>query len=192
LSLASVLSVTSALAQESPAPRAVLLSALPAPPPPGPRQEEPEEMPYRGFTPAGYHVESRLNKGLIIAGSSVLGASYVISVGFAAGGQLQDPEPLYIPIAGPFIQAAVVGGQPSEDLDRCSEWCGLDDTVRDITAALLVVDGIVQTAGALMLIAGLDSSKRVLVRDGIGGVPLTIAPMSLGRGGFGLGLAGKL
>jgi hypothetical protein len=205
LSLASLLSVTSALAQAPPSGSDDPLPPASLPPPaPGyyylPRvdapdtavyrtdTEEPEDMPYRGLpVPAGYHLESRLNRAPIITGSAILGGFYIISLGFAIHPESQeDSELLYIPIAGPFIQAAVVGG---EERRECIDEC---DGFRKLAAIALVADGIVQTAGAITLIVGLALPKQVLVRDGIAGVPLTIAPMTLGRGGFGLGLAGKL
>ncbi len=54
---------------------------------------------------------------------------------------------------------------------------------------MLVLDGLTQTAGAIMLIAGLASTKKVIVRDFVGNLQFT--PAAMGQFGYGGVLRGQ-
>lgn len=121
-------------------------------------------MPYRDEqgVPPGYHLETRLRKGPVIAGSIMLGAGYLGSVAAATqflaneGDDGSDAWPLFIPIAGPFI---TLGNLDFND----NEWGGLLFVVAGIP---LILDGLLQTGGAALLIGGLASPKQIIKRDG--------------------------
>lgn len=88
---------------------------------------------------------SRAKKPLIIVGASVLGGIYVASIVID---RLYEPdvifEELYIPVVGPFLAIA-----------------NYDDTVNpdyagaDFDKSLFLISGILQSAGATLLITGL-------------------------------------
>lgn len=133
--------------------------------PPAPRSE----MAYESGDPVpdGYELESRLNKGLVIAGATTFGAVYLLTAvaGAVAVDNSVNPsayEPLFIPLAGPFVTIHTA-----------------DATATGTLA--LVIDGLAQAAGLGMLIGGLASPREVLVwRGEVGGV--TFEP-DLGPGG---------
>jgi hypothetical protein len=54
---------------------------------------------------------------------------------------------------------------------------------------IFVADGVLQAAGAAMLIAGLVSPKRVMVPDDAK-VHIVPVPVRLGKAGAGVGIAG--
>jgi hypothetical protein len=119
--------------------------------------------------PPGYHPVERVRKGLIIAGAVSLGASYLLSAlgatvaggsgspctsGFASlwcgGGsprnaRNEDVAALYIPVLGPFWQMTVTTDAGGNVLN--------------------FIDGAAQSAGLAMLIIGLASPRKELVRN---------------------------
>jgi hypothetical protein len=150
-----------------------------APPPSGAPIYPPEEI--TDFddsapVPYGYTKVSRTRKGLIIGGGVTLGATYLATafIGLLAtalrplDGSNTDPTPLFIPVFGPFLEI----GQA-----RSSDQLGL------------AVVGLAQTAGAVMLVYGLTSPRKVLVRnDQL--VTTSIAPL-IAPGASGLSVVGR-
>jgi hypothetical protein len=89
------------------------------------------------------------------AGLSIMGGLWVLS---ASAGSLVDHYELLIPVAGPFITA--------HDLD--SHW---DPSFgRTLVVGMLAMDGLFQTAGLIMAIAGGASRAPVKKK------PAPIAP----------------
>ena len=135
----------------------------------------PRTLPYEEGAPVppGYHLEQRATKSYVLLGTTMFGAAYLPSLFVTAavvGGRQPDApriEPLAIPVAGPFItimtaHTGVPGG------------------------VVLVADGIAQTGGILLLIAGLKIHEPVLVFDTIKATArLSVAPGSVSvRGTF--------
>jgi hypothetical protein len=126
--------------------------------------------------PAGYHPETRVRKGLIIAGACTFGAMYLLTALVAAAGDdvssanggNNPVAALWVPVAGPFIQ--------------------MSQTSSSTANFFLAIDGLAQAGGAAMLIGGIASPKTVLVRDDLAKV--WIAPTRVGRDGYGLGMTG--
>jgi len=118
--------------------------------------------------PPGYHPATRVRTGLIAGGAAMFGAPYLISILIAAGGDtVQNPccNALWIPVLGPFIQ---MGGFAS----------GTNGGVIAFADIGLVVDGVLQAAGAAMFIYGLAVPKMVLVRNDLGALKnVTVAPI---------------
>jgi hypothetical protein len=87
------------------------------------------------------------------------GVGYLLAAGLAATSldKSSDGEllPLFIPFIGPFI---TVGS-----LDWSGDFGGLAFAVIGIP---LILDGLVQTTGGILLAVGLTSPKKSLVRDG--------------------------
>jgi hypothetical protein len=106
-----------------------------------------------GDIPPGYHTETRPRAALAIAGGSILGGGWIISVLAAAtyysdtGSHNDQLWGLFIPVAGPWITLAATG------------------TSNNGGAPILILDGVGQAAGLGFLIAGLAARKTVLVRD---------------------------
>ena len=110
----------------------------------------PDRAPYRGGpVPSGYHVETHVRSGLLIAGAITLGISYGVAVAIAAQPWASDEvRAFYAPLVGPFIFAALVQH---------------DDTYGFATAIGILL-GIIQTGGATMLSLAFIP-KREVVRD---------------------------
>ena len=142
---------------------------------------QPAILPYEeGQTiPEGYTPDSRPRTGLIIGGAITFLVPYLSSVAIALGAQrdarhgdmsrheAEELSPLYAPIAGPFIAIGTA--------DR--------DDAREI--APFVAAGLVQAAGAGMLLAGIFSRKQVLVRK-----QATVTPL-VSAGTLGVSAAGS-
>src|SRR5207248_3193025 len=83
-----------------------------APPPPGyayaPALRVPDSVPYEGGPiPAGYHVESRPRRGLLIGGAVILGVPYVLGLSIASGEDFPNRTGwLVVPGVGPWITLA--------------------------------------------------------------------------------------
>lgn len=154
--------------------------AYPPPPMYQPPQAQPPPPPVYVQPPrriVGYELRPRY--GMIAGGASMLGAAWVITAISALGAQATCSTtfletsacrstywPLYVPVAGPFIQTAY---EPHPALK-----------------ALLVFDGLVQGAGLALIIAGAVSRKRVPVY----GDRLQITPMAT-LGGSGILASGR-
>lgn len=126
--------------------------------------------------PPGYKPSTKIRKGLVIGGAVSLGTMWILSV----VGATQDLSrgrsegaPLFVPVVGPFIAIGTSGTSTSTDRTN---------------AVAFALDGIVQTAGAALLIAGIAWPKPILVRTKE--LTLQPTPMSFGKAGSGFGFAG--
>jgi hypothetical protein len=165
----------------------------PYPPPPGPGYGPPGYAPQPGMavsgpeeitdfddsapTPYGYTRVQRTRKGMIIAGAVTLGATYLATAFFGAvaadvikaEGSNTSTAPLFLPVAGPFLEVG--------------------ETDSAVARFFLAVSGLGQGAGAVMLLYGLSSSRTVLVRnDQL--IVTSIAPM-IAPGASGLSIVGR-
>jgi hypothetical protein len=94
----------------------------------------------------------RARKGLIIGGSVTLGAAYLTTVFTGAlaaalstfSSSHMSVGPAFVPVLGPFLEM------------------GQDHSGGQLSWAVL---GLAQTAGALMLVSGLNSPRTILVRN---------------------------
>jgi len=168
------------------------------PPPPGygygraPVLRAPESVPYEGGpVPAGFHVEERYRRGLIIGGSITLGIPWALSLLAASAADFKNQSGwLVVPGLGPWITMA------ARKKDRVCSYdyqTGNDtdcyDEVNSGVRTVLILDGLVQGAGAVMLIYGIASPKKVIVRDFMGSLHFT--PAQMGRLGYGGVLSGE-
>jgi len=169
------------------------------PPPPGyayayptaPRA--PESVSYDGGpVPAGYHVEERPRRGMLIAGPLILGIPYVLGLTVASSENFPNSTGwLAVPALGPWITLAARHRSSTCVDSNFSGSCvdSLDSTVDSTTRTFLILDGLTQGAGAILFIVGLSSTKRVLARDFVGSLQLT--PARIGREGYGGFLTGQ-
>lgn len=165
------------------------------PPPPGyghpgygpPPPEGPEEIDYvEGMTiPPGYTRDTKIRKGLVIAGAVTFGTMWLLTAAVGAvwmdyenrednsliddGIEPEEVGVLIIPVAGPFVAMGTLEPSVSGGM-------------------ILALDGIAQAGGLAMFIIGLAAKKDVLIRTG--DVEMTVAPM-VGQGRGGLGLVGQ-
>jgi hypothetical protein len=146
--------------------------------------------------PAGYHLETRVRKGLVVSGPIIFGVPYLLSMSVAASSKYEPDRWLYAPVFGPFVNLASRSDDCNPNVSsgtNSSFQCAGDSSTR----FFLMLDGLMQTAGATMLILGLALPQTLLVRDdapytGKHGthVAWTISPYSMGRAGSGLALSG--
>ncbi len=127
--------------------------------------------------PQGYRVSSKVRTPLIVGGAVTFGVLYGITLteGVIAG-SLGGSALGVIPIVGPFAVIPGVGSGPGS-------------VAADF---FLVLDGLGQAAGVALFAAGFAAPRKILVRNDIyvSGVTLMPRPMSFGRNGAGVGLAG--
>jgi hypothetical protein len=148
LAAAFTLASTAALAQAPPA-------GAPAIVPVGlPVQERTDPT---APVPYGYHEEKRTRRGLVVAGSVLFAAMYtpVVVGGIAEasnGGGDRKHAVMAVPVVGPIVELGNIGS--------CS-YCG----PAALALAGLVIDGIAQGAGLVMLIVGIARPETVLVRN---------------------------
>ena len=130
--------------------------------------------------PPGYHPSERMRGGLIGGGIGLFAPSYIISILIAgANADNGSANALWIPVVGPFIQMAQVGGA------NCDASCS---STADIG---LVLDGLVQAAGVAMFIFGVAVPKTVLVRNDLGFVKNVTATPIVSQNFGGVGISGQ-
>jgi hypothetical protein len=149
--------------------------------------------------PPGYHLETRARRGLVVTGPIIFGIPYVLSASVGASSRYDPDRWLYLPVVGPFADLGARGSQCTRTSFPTSSGTSTTEICNDDSAArfFLMLDGLLQTAGATMLILGLALPSHHLLRDdapyaGSAGSPVVVnvRPTTLGRGGYGLAIDG--
>jgi hypothetical protein len=140
------------------------------PPPPGYYQQAPLYYQYPQQQQRLFHEEVQPNYGLMVAGLVILGASWSIN---AASAYLANEGKLAVPVVGPFMETQNIYTGPGSEGNR-------------FLVGLLVFDGLIETTGAIMVIAGAMTHHKVRVYDRprVSVVP-TVGPGSTGLVAFG-------
>ncbi len=99
--------------------------------------------------PRLFHEELQPNYGLMVAGLVILGASWSIN---AASAYAANEWKLAVPVVGPFMETQNIYTGPGSEDNR-------------FLVGLLVFDGLIETAGAVMIVAGALTHHRVKVYD---------------------------
>ncbi len=152
----------------------------------------PAILPYReGFPiPEGYHVEQRPAKGLIWTGAATLGVGYVTALGVGLNKGFDGSLGwLALPVVG--VWPAIAGRTfkcSAKDVDEARQ-CLRRANAEAITVAVVAVDGMIQTTGLLLLLAGWASGHSELVLDVAS--PVQVNAWQRPEGGFQLDLSGK-
>jgi hypothetical protein len=142
------------------------------------------ELPYEDGDkiPDGYKLRTQWRRGLVIGGGITMGVPWAISVMAAVGADYDNKSGfLLVPGIGPWLSLAAGAGKDRPCTDT---FCNSD---RSGLRATLVLDGLVQTAGLAMVVAGIAFPHRRLIRDD---VTVSFVPTQLGRDGYGLGAVG--
>ena len=145
------------------------------------------ELPYEdGDTiPAGYRLRQQPRRGLISGGSIMVGVPWALGTTAAAGENFRNKSGfLLVPGIGPWLMLLAGGAKDSTSCDSSTEHCSGS---RSGLRAVLTLDGLVQTAGTAMFVAGFMVPRKRLVRED---VTVSLAPTPLGRDGYGLGAIG--
>lgn len=146
------------------------------------------ELPYEvgDPIPPGYRLREQNRRGLIIAGSIVTGIPWIISVTAATGADFENKSGyLLVPGIGPWLML-LAGGASDRSCDDTSGYT-LCETSRAGLRAVLVFDGLVQSAGAAMFASGFLFPRQRLVRQDL---TVSIAPTTLAPGAYGVGAVG--
>jgi len=135
---------------------------------------------FRDFPPPpGYIEKVQLNRGLLIAGTTVFLTTYAIGIGAAAAtGFQQQSGWVAAPLVGPFIAAAQrdfdCNGTPNTpaDVEACQR-----QTISEAGAvAVLAGIGVGHVLGLSLLVAGLLDRQRIWVRDDLVSVNVHVGP----------------
>jgi len=130
-------------------------------PPPGAYGYAPPPMriPYReGESHPGYHIEENPIKGLVVSGFVVLLVPYALSAMIGLSTKSDSDRWLLLPVVGPFGDIASRSKACSDDVG-----CIFEPLVR----TMLVMDGLMQSTGAILLVTGYLFPKREWVSDRI-------------------------
>lgn len=149
-----------------------------------PRPQGPKFLPYHEGqpTPRGYYLEDSIRRGPFIAGTIVLTIPYGLSLAVAGGDNFgRQTAWLVVPALGPWIEIAARRNTCSSNNIGC-----VDDSV---VRTFLVFDGLMQVTGAVLLIWGVSSHTKRLVREDM--AKIHVLPMQLGQSGYGLGAVGR-
>jgi len=174
--------------------------ALSAPPPAAPAFAAPTQssfaplhlgpLPTSPTGDSGFEVKEGPATTPLVIGGVALGLPYATGLGIAASESFDNGSGwLAAPVAGPWL--ALSGRRdPCENagaerkLDSEVGKCVAEPMVR----GMLVLDGVLQAAGAVLLIVGAGSSETRIVRR----QPQFVAtPAPVGRSGYGMAMAGQ-
>jgi hypothetical protein len=148
------------------------------------------ELPYEEGQriPPGFRLVEKPRRGFIIAGSVVTGVLWALSTVGAVAADFEDHSGwLVVPGAGPWLMLLAGGAR-----DHCqnvtygtttTSSCASNSGLR----ATLTLDGIGQTAGAILFISGFAFPTKRLIRQD---VTVSVLPTRVGRDGYGLGVVG--
>lgn len=126
--------------------------------------------------PFGYVETTKKRKGVIIGGSALFGAVYIVCASFSSLNKY-----LLIPIAGPMIAAwQYENGNESgsKDPELSIRFLGTIGTIAQVT-------------GVTMFVVGMAAEKKVWMRQDLAGISVQLFPIAMGRGEPGLGLTGS-
>jgi hypothetical protein len=149
-------------------------------------------VPYDGGpVPSGYHVEERPRRGMLIAGPVIIGSAYAIGLTVASTDNFPNSTGwLAVPVLGPWITLAARHRTDSCVVDATGfDTCDSSTTDDSTTRTFLILDGLTQATGAVLLIYGVASPKKVVARDFVGSLHFT--PAKIGRDSYGGVLTGS-
>jgi hypothetical protein len=170
-----------------------MLVPVPNSPPPASADAAPTSRELRydagDAIPPGYRLREQPRMGLVIAGSIVTAVPWMFSIIAATDSNFDDKTGfLVVPAVGPWLML-LAGGASDRPCTSSStvDFCSSSNSDRSGERALLVFDGLMQTAGATMFVLGMAFPRKRLVRED---VSVSLVPAQLGRDGYGIGAVG--
>lgn len=127
--------------------------------PPDPR---PKYLPYREGEPApqGYAFDEEVRRGPVIGGLITLGVPYLLGLLVASEESYNNKKGyLVVPGVGPWLTLLLRDSSCDPDLAISS--CTEDSSARFV----LVIDGLLQTAGGIFVAYGFTNTKKRYVRE---------------------------
>ena len=132
--------------------------------------------------PPGYHVEEKPRSGLVTGGLIMVLVPYSIGAFAAISAKFGNESTwLLAPVVGPWL---TMGARNYFSCPRSGGGDTLGCAADVFVVMGLVVSGVVQAAGATLLLVGVLNPKPTLVHDD---TSLRVRPMTIGSG-YGLGL----
>ncbi len=149
------------------------------------------EPPYRDQAPAGYEYEEHTPAAPIVVGGLMLAIPYATGLGIAGAEDFANGSGwLAVPAVGPWL-ALLSRENPCDTAKDAQEFnsdvghCVAEPFVR----GMLVLDGVLQATGTVVMIVGASSSEKRLVPNRS---PRVVAmPQPVGRSGYGVGVVGS-
>jgi hypothetical protein len=144
------------------------------------------EVPYEDGEPipAGYQLRREARRGPVIAGSIVMGVPWMLSVTGASADDFENKSGfLLLPGVGPWLML-LAGGAKDTNCEPSRDFCSSDNSG---LRGVLVLDGLMQSTGAILLTIGLLYPREHLVPKPLG---VSFVPARLGEHGYGLGAVG--
>lgn len=148
--------------------------------------QAPLELPYRKGepVPAGYRLVEEPVRGLVISGYLLTGIGYGIGLlGAAAADFANQSSWMFAPVFGPWLTLGTRDyadcSKRDEDNDGTNDY-NAECTQDALVVSGLIMDGLMQGAGATLLLAGYLAKQKKLIREDI---HVGIAP---GRVEFGM------
>lgn len=130
----------------------------------------------------------------VVVGALMLGIPYATGVGVGAAESFENGSGwLVLPAAGPWL-ALTARRDPCVGLDdRSPQDPNVDSELgrcmtEPLIRGLLVLDGVLQATGAVIMIAGASSGTK---KDSPPARGFAVAPTPLGRDGYGVGAVGR-
>jgi hypothetical protein len=114
-------------------------------PPPGYNYPQPQTQAQPAYAQPQPRTERRIRTGLVVSGALMIGIPWIVVASIATTVDVRDVGILWVPVAGPFIYTATTSGTD------------------DLADPFLVIDGLVQTAGLIMLVLGIVLKQDVPV-----------------------------
>ena len=155
-------------------------------------QYQPMPAPYRSVraswrdgdpVPPGYHVEDKPRSGLVTGGLIMVLVPYSIGAFATISAKFGNESTwLLAPVIGPWM---TMGQRRYYDCPRSGGGDTLGCAADVFVVMGLIVSGVVQAAGATLLLVGILNTKPGLVHDE---ASLRVRPMTIGSG-YGLGLS---
>jgi len=137
--------------------------------PPG--YQAPLELPYRAGepVPVGYRLVERPVRGLVISGYLITGIGYGIGLlGAAAADFANESSWMLVPVLGPWLTLGTREyadcSKRDDDNDGNTDY-NAECTEDALVISGLVMDGLMQTAGASLLLVGYLAKQKKLIRE---------------------------
>ena len=144
---------------------------------------------------AGYQLEETRPTAPLVYGAVAVALPYVTGLGIGAAESFDNGSGwLALPVLGPWAALGARSDPCAGIVDEQQPMAPVDDSkvgrcvAEPLVRGLLVLDGVLQAAGGVLLIVGASTKERRLVRADVARVVAT--PRLVGKRGLGVGVTG--